>query len=337
MSASTSVLHSPPPRRPPEGRVQTRSLGSAESPCGLCSPPPRGGLRSPCSPLDGCVKAVDDPVGLIVESWCSPTLVSPAGRQCSVLQLEEKQSAGPVDITNPFLEDEQWDMEAMVLSTIAGELEDEEEEEEEVLDPGYAVECGSPDNVGPFDGWALGFRGAALCDKSSCEDASCAAAHTSTPSGAVLAVAGTASSDVKSDGSRLLDALVVRSDGSRLPTSGSAQDRKEQHLQMASEEGHAAFACRCRIATARGATSCLDRFGKEQFRRWHNETYGVTADGGNAKHLDPANSIHNRMWALKEPLPLAGLGKTCDRDALGRKWQIRDWKLDGHEVCCHVT
>ena len=126
----------------------------------------------------------------------------------------------------------------------------------------------------------------------------------------------------------------MKSDGSRLPTSGTAQERKEQHFQMASVEGHFKFACRCHIARAWGATSCLDRFSKEQYRRWHNETYGVTVDGSNAKHLDPANSIHNKMWALKEPL--AGLGvKACD--GYGRKWQIKNWKLDGSEVCCHMT
>ena len=49
------------------------------------------------------------------------------------MQLEAKQAAGPVDIADPYLEEEQWDMEAMVLSTIAGQLEDEEEEEEEAV------------------------------------------------------------------------------------------------------------------------------------------------------------------------------------------------------------
>ena len=47
------------------------------------------------------------------------------------MQLEAVQAAAPVDIGDPYLEDEQWDMEAMVLSTIAGQLEDEEEEKEE--------------------------------------------------------------------------------------------------------------------------------------------------------------------------------------------------------------
>ena len=84
------------------------------------------------------MKATEDPVGLMVEAWCSPTLVSPAGRPCSVMQLEEQQAAGPADINNPYLEDTQWDMEAMVLSTIAGQLEDEEEEEEkEVRNQGF--------------------------------------------------------------------------------------------------------------------------------------------------------------------------------------------------------
>ena len=76
------------------------------------------------------MKATDDPLGLMVEAWCSPTLVSPAWRQVSVLQLEHHQAGGPVNITDAFLEEKQWDMEAMVLSTIAGQIEDEEEEEE---------------------------------------------------------------------------------------------------------------------------------------------------------------------------------------------------------------
>ena len=121
MSAERDLV-SPPPRG---GRAQTRSSGPAASPCELCSPPARGeGVRSP---LGGDVRATDDPVGLLVETWCSPTLVSPAGRQCSVMQLEHHQAAGPVSISDAFLEEKQWDMEAMVLSTIAGQLEDEED------------------------------------------------------------------------------------------------------------------------------------------------------------------------------------------------------------------
>ena len=332
MSASPTPLASPPPRQPPEDRVQTRSDGPASSPCGLCSPPARASsLRSP---LDDRVIAVEDPIALVVEAWCSPTLVSPEGRPCSVKQLEEKQAAGPIELGDPFLEEGEWDMEAMVLSTIAGQLEDEEEETEEevhVLDPadkGAFDEC---DDDGPFGGWALGFRGAARCCESSGENG-CAAAHSPTGSAAVLAVSGAPASHVKSE----LMLPTGATDSSRLPTSGTAQERKEQHLKMASEQGHATFACRCHVARARGAASCLDRFGKEQFRRWHNETYGVTADGSDAKHLSPANSIHNRMWALKEPL--AGRkGPAGECDEYGRKWQIKNWKLDGQEVHCHMT
>ena len=111
--SSPIALTSPPWRG---GRAQTRSSGPADSPCEICSPPWRGeGVRSP---LGGHVKATDDPVGLMVEAWCSPTLVSPAWRQVSVLQLEHHQAAGPVNISDAFLEEKQWDMEAMVLSTI---------------------------------------------------------------------------------------------------------------------------------------------------------------------------------------------------------------------------
>ena len=115
--SSATALKSPPPRG---GRAQTRSSGPAASPCGLCSPPARDeGVRSP---FGGHVKATEDPVGLMVETWCSPTLVSPAGRQCSVMQLEHHQAAGPVVISDAFLEEKQWDMEAMVLSTIVGQI-----------------------------------------------------------------------------------------------------------------------------------------------------------------------------------------------------------------------
>ena len=130
MSTSNFTLSSPPSRPRPEGRAQTRSSGAADSPCVLCSPParPAGDGFDLRSPLDGRV-AAEDPIALIVESWCSPTLVSPAGRPCSVMQLEQQQAAGPVNIGDPYVEDKQWDMEVMVLSTIAGQLEDEEEEE----------------------------------------------------------------------------------------------------------------------------------------------------------------------------------------------------------------
>ena len=113
---ASPILKSPPLRRPPpEERVQTRSYGPASSPCALCSPPARQvSLRSP---LDGRMCASEDPAALMIEAWCAPTLVSPAGRPCSVIQLAMRQAAGPVDIGDPYLEDEQWDMEAMVLAS----------------------------------------------------------------------------------------------------------------------------------------------------------------------------------------------------------------------------
>ena len=80
-----------------------------------------------------------------------------------MLQLEQHQAAGPVDIGNAFLEDKQWDMEAMVISTIAGQLEDEEEEEDvpELLDGVEEGDCDACDEDGSsggkdaFGGWAL--------------------------------------------------------------------------------------------------------------------------------------------------------------------------------------
>ena len=314
MDASPGALLSPPPRPPVEGRAKTKSSGPACTPCILCTPPARD-VVSPPYALGR--ETVEDPRALIVESWCSPTLVSPAWRPVSVMQLAKQQAAEPSDISNPFLDDKEWDMEALVLETIAGQLEDEEEEEDddtppvkEESDDVQYCEDAEPEQ-GPFDGWALASRGATQP-----RDTSCAVACT--PSVGTSSALVEHSSDQKTDGS------------SRLPTLGTAQERKKQHFEMASKHGHASFACHCRIARARGATSCLDRFSKEQFRRWHNEAYGVTADGSVAVHLDPATSILNKMWALKEPRFPKNEGQ-CD--TYGRKWKITEWKLDSHEVC----
>ena len=88
---------------------------------GMCSPPSRGELPAPVT------ESSDGPCALpliMLEGWCSPTLKSPAGRPCSVLELAGFQEAEPVNIFDPYLEDKQWDQETMVLSTIAGQLED---------------------------------------------------------------------------------------------------------------------------------------------------------------------------------------------------------------------
>lgn len=279
MSALFTPLRSPPSRPPPEGRAHTRSAGPASRTCEICSPPSRP-LR-----VDGHLEPVDDPSALVVEAWCSPTLVSPAGRPCSVLELAEHQAAVPANIADPYLNDDQWDKEAMVLCTIAGQLEDEQEEtmlcdpEEEEL---QREECDSPHAA--FSGWALGHRGAAPEVDSSCQLACCT--HASTPD------ADTSSAVVP----------TTTLSSARLPSSGTAEQRAEGHWKMASKDGHSAFACGCALAKARGAQSCLDRFGKEQFRRWHNETYGVTADGKASKDSDPATHIHRKMWELKEPI-----------------------------------
>ena len=112
--SETPPLKSPPPRG---GGAQTRSSGPAASPCVLCSPPARDeGVRSP---LRGHVKATDDPVGLMVEAWCSPTLVSPAGRECSVMQLQQHQAAGPVNITDAFLEEKHYQVPVSLASGLS--------------------------------------------------------------------------------------------------------------------------------------------------------------------------------------------------------------------------
>ena len=204
-----------------------------------------------------------------------------------------------------------------MLCKIAGQLEDEQEEE---MSPGRCdpeeEELRQEERDSPhaaFSGWALGHRGAAPEADSSCQLACCT--HASTPgvetSSAVVPTTGHSSA--------------------RLPTSGTAKQREEEHWKMASDDGHRAFACGCAVAKARGGQSCLDRFGKEQFRRWHNETYGVTADGSALTHSDPATHIHRKMWELKEAISFKPGQKS---DAYGRMFKVKTWLLDGHEVGC---
>ena len=300
MSALSPVA-SPPARTRSEWRSQQKPSLTMCNICsppsrGICSPPSRGDL--PATETE-CSESMDDPSALLIEGWCSPSLKSPAGRPCSVMRLASFQSAAPVNIFDPFLEEEQWDKEAMVLSTIAGQLEDEEDEDEDVAcGEAEADEEATLDLLPP--------------------ELSCALAHASTPLG--LAAASMVP----------YGATSVSAHGSRLPTSGTAEERKNAHWEMASKGGHAAFECGCRVAKARGARSCLDQFGREQFRRWHNETYELTAWNTTTRaYYDPAMSIHHKMWQLKEPIDLKG-GEACD--GLGRKWKIPTWKLDGHEV-----
>ena len=325
---------------------------------------------------------MDNPGLLLMEAWCSPTLKSPAGRSYSVLELAGMQSAAPVDICDPYLEEEKWDKEAMVLSTIAWQLEDEEDEDVECeLAEDEEEATASPDaDVAAFSGWAQRRepRGSPVmsmmrrsgtvhvpeqkCADPSCEEGCtkamkstgqleakevsselvCAYAHTSTPPGiASSSMAPLGAASMEPYGATSMEpygatpmvsygANSVSAKCSQLPKSGTAKERRDAHWKMASEEGHSTFECGCRVAKARGARSCLDQFGREQFRRWHNETYGVSL-GKSAEHefLDPATSIHHKMWHLKEPIALKG-DASCD--AYGRKWNIPTWKLDGHEV-----
>jgi len=121
------------------------------------------------------------------------------------------------------------------------------------------------------------------------------------------------------------------SPGLRLPTDGTISERKSAHYFMC-DTAFSGFACRCTVAREHGALSCLDDISRTQFRRWHHETYGVTASGDEATQssLQIQNAIHHKMWALKEEC--AGSSKS-QRDDSGRRFTIREWKLDGRLVC----
>ena len=48
-----------------------------------------------------------------------------------------------------------------------------------------------------------------------------------------------------------------------------------QHLDSCRENAMATFACNCKIAAARGQTSCLKQFSIESLITFHHDTYGV--------------------------------------------------------------
>ena len=95
------------------------------------------------------------------------------------------------------------------------------------------------------------------------------------------------------------------------------------------------FECKCNLATAAGAASCLDQFSKAQLKGFYAETYGSgsggNANGGNAnsakrvKLRDVSTALHTHMWALKV--------EREEVSAHGAQYEIPKWTLDGKEVC----
>ena len=102
-----------------------------------------------------------------------------------------------------------------------------------------------------------------------------------------------------------------------VPVGGSASDRKMEHYKMASEEGFHAFVCQCPIAKARGAMSCLERFGKEHYRRWHTETCELCAHIATCTRTNAVQcskpSLTSACNRLADGGPLAE-GKTRPKD-----------------------
>jgi hypothetical protein len=70
------------------------------------------------------------------------------------------------------------------------------------------------------------------------------------------------------------------------PAAGSVQARQTRHFGMASGSGFNDFGCACRLAKERGALSCIERFGKEHFRRWHAETCEAAMPPSPGSHPD---------------------------------------------------
>jgi hypothetical protein len=113
--------------------------------------------------------------------------------------------------------------------------------------------------------------------------------------------------------------------------------RMEQHRKQV-ETSHDFFKCKCKFAKDRGAESCLDIFGKKQFRQFHAETYGnadpskdPAADKLHRSKLETVtNNLIGHVWALKVD---AVNGRPGDTNQHGHVFTVRQWELNKTPVC----
>ena len=178
---------------------------------------------------------------LAVTSWYSPSVRSPLdGKMMSVTEVCNAASGSLIDLSDARVQDDALSRECVVLAAIERQQGQEEEEEGEGKER-REFDMEHDDDVD----WEI-----------------CAAASPAPPLESLSS----------GDGVSLGWAQCIGSLPMSLPVSGSASDRQREHYEMASKKGFNDFACQCSIAKERGAMSCLERFGKEHYRRWHAET-----------------------------------------------------------------
>ena len=329
--------------------LQQGSINGMESPdaCVLCSPP-FGGLvmKSPLGRVedDNSINTAIKMECLRANTWLSPTIQNPeTNRMVSTAQLAGLQ-ASPRLVESTTTEEKVYtekeiEDECEVMAAISSHLDDEEAQEKELQE---MVQCGTRAEDSDSDTFDFSVIGDAEMANAVDED-NFYKFGTPLPfklaSGSYSSESTTKASS-RTDGSSSAGSSVKTAEkpqdvtyGSKLSSSGTEEARKDHHWQMASILGFAGFRCNCTIAQKRGALSCIERFGKEQFRRWHNETYFMGAASKEEEKKTSlkdrvTTSIFTKMWNLKAPVTDA-----VGQDRYGRKFTIPRWMLDGHEVC----
>ena len=339
--------------------LQPGSTGSISAPdssesCIICSPPFRVAVTK--SPLGKIEEDSSESCGmeaLRANAWLSPAICSPLNdRFYAPVQMAHLQASPRLNTAeDEAITEEAFTSELEVLAAIGSHLDDEEELQKELQEEA----CGGREK--PGDEWDDDDF-STICGGADGDDTNSKfgtplpfkLAYGDMPSSSFTAHScGGGSSISVSSGSSVMDSWkgstkgradhVIGIGGYSLPSSGTEEERKENHWKMASVLGFAGFRCNCSIARQRGAPSCIEQFSKEHFRRWHNETYlteesltGPSTKKEKTKHSlkdRVTSSIFNKMWSLKKPATDT-LGV---QDRYGRKFVIPSWLLDGLEVC----
>ena len=310
--------------------------------CIICSPPFRGGVvQSPLGKIEDSQDALKCGIDVLrANAWLSPLIQSPVNdRFYTGLQLAQMQACPRLDTKSKEedVAEASVDLEVEVLAAIGSHVDDEEKLEKELEEE----TCGICKNSGSDDDDLI-----VIAADSYKSDIMSDSYKFGTPLPCKLASGEGSSSMVEKElhQDRLkMDSKKMsqhdRDVGSfSLPDSGTEESRRDMHWKMASKWGFAGFQCNCSLARQRGASSCIERFGKEQYRRWHNETYfnvmeekaTPKQEAGKSSLKDRVtSSIFTRMWNLKVPATDSFGGQ----DRYGRKYVIPRWMLDGYEVC----
>jgi len=99
---------------------------------------------------------------------------------------------------------------------------------------------------------------------------------------------------------------------------------RNSHLADLKQTALSGKACGCPLAARKGHNSCLDLFSKAQLSELYCEAHGpVSAPWSKGQVLQ---ELHNKLWVFK-------VAVANGIDAIGRKYKVPMWTLQGQAVC----